>query len=214
MVTCKVCEEANVPRQFKAITHRHLKTQHNMTIAEYCAKYPDAVLRDNREKWVSKDVALTEPEEKVIGSLTDTQQRYVMARLQCGTKNAAARMIGISNTTPYNWKNLHIIEALIGHLSLKPVLEGLMILQDAIPEAAMNIRDLQHSGDDRVSLSASQDILDRTGLSAKKGTTIDVSIWANLPLDELDRQIALEVEAANKRFQEEEAIEAEFEEIK
>lgn len=208
MVTCKACEEAGFPRQFKAITHRHLKTQHNMTIAEYCAKYPDAVLRDNREKWVSKEIALNEPEEKIIGSLTETQQRYVMARLQCGTKNAAARMVGISNTTPYNWKNLQIIEALIGHLSLKPVLEGLVILQDAIPEAALNIKDLQHSDDDSVALRASQDILDRTGVSAKKGTTVQTSIYMKMELSDLDEEIRQQMAI------EDEAIEAEFEEIK
>ena len=205
MVVCEAWREIGFPRQFKRITHRHLSTQHNLTLDEYCRKWPDAPLSDTRAKWMRMEMpVLEQPEEEVLSRLTDTQQRYIMARLRCNTKGAAARMIGISPTTPYNWKNRDVIEAMIGHLSVQPLLQAQMKIMQLAPKAIDVIEDVMESPDERLALYAAKDLADRAGLSRRGDATIDIRIYETMPTEQLEREIAkmLELEVIAGEFKE------------
>jgi len=211
LVTCKECEAQigeGPGSQFKAITHRHLKYAHDMTVDEYTAKWPDAPLRDTR--LVVKDELPPEVDEDcqaLIGHLRPVQQEYIAARLQCKTKDAAARMVGLSPTTIYNWKERHIIEALINRIQTDHVFKAMHMVLEAAPEAIRNIRDLQFSPDDRVALSASKDLADRAGIQASKSeTTIDIAIYREMPTEQLDQEIT-------RMIEKEQALEAQYKEV-
>jgi hypothetical protein len=148
-----------------------------MTVDEYVAKWPEAPLRDNR---VAPEVQELETDERckdLIGSLRPVEQQYIGARLRHHTKDAAARAVGISPSTVYNWKARLLIEAIVGYLQVDPILKGMTMVAQAVPDAVRNVTDLQFSPDDRVALSASKDILDRAGVTAKTSEpTIDITI--------------------------------------
>lgn len=194
-IICKECEAKGLHPSlcmFKAITWRHLQTHHNgMTLDEYCEKYPDAPVRDNRPRWAdSEPIQITEDSEReLLGSLSPTQQKYVVARLQCRTKDAAARAAGICPTTPYNWLNRDVIESLIGYFMTKPRLQAYAILADALPDALQTITDLTKSPDDKVALAASQDIADRCGISRKPSAPVDTKVFELMSTEQLDQEI-------------------------
>lgn len=202
-----ICQECGPPRTFKAITHRHLKFHHDMTVDEYVVKWPEAPLRDNRLVDDIPGIAADEQCQQLIGTLRPIEQQYVAARLKHQTKDAAARAVGISPSTVYNWKHRLLIEALVGYLQVDPILKGMAMIAQAVPDAVRNVADLQFSPDDRVALSASKDILERAGVTAKTtATTIDITIIKQTPTEQLDLEIA-------RMVKEEQALEAQYKEI-
>ena len=209
MITCKACEETIGPVTFKAITYRHLKTHHDgMTLAEYRERWPDAPLRDTRLV-VGDELPSTTGEDcqKLIGNLRPVQQEYIAARLQCKTKDAAARLVGISPTTVYNWKERLVIEAIIARIQTDAMFQAMHMVLEAAPEAVQNIRDLQFSHDDRVALAASKDIADRAGVTAKKSApSIDITIYKEMPPDRIDEEIV-------RMLADERALEAKYKEL-
>lgn len=203
MVTCKECEANKIPATFKAITHRHLKFHHNMTMDEYREKWPDAPTRDTRLIPEIEEITADEECQQLIGTLRPIEQQYIAARLKHRTKDAAARAIGMAPSSIYNWKNRAIIEALIGYLQVDPILKGMTMIAQAVPDTVQNVLDLRYSQDDRVALSASKDVLDRAGVTAGKSeTTIDIAIYKEMPTEQLDLEIARELKAIEAQYEE------------
>ena len=210
MIVCEACRAAGFPRQFKRITHRHLSTQHDIDLGDYTERWPDALLRDPNDKWLQK----TNPDipgdvKGVMEQLSDTQQQYIMARMQTSTKDAAARVVGMAPSSIYNWKNRDLIERIVAHLQLRPILAAQTIIQNSLPEAAQTTVDMLASQDEKVALAAAGDLLDRGGLSRKPNIKIDIdfSLWTDASLD---TAISKGLQA---RQLEEGTVEGEFEEI-
>lgn len=210
MITCEACSAAGFPRQFKRITHRHLSTQHGLTLGDYTERWPDALLRDESDKWIRKaDPDIPGDVKGVMESLSDTQQQYIMARLQCQTKDAAARAVGMAPSSIYNWKDRDLIEKIVAHLQLRPILAAQTIIQNSLPDAAQTTVDMLASQDEKVALTAAGDLLDRGGLSRKPNIKIDIdfSLWDTASLD---AAISKALQAGQL---EEGTVEGEFKEI-
>lgn len=210
MIVCEACRTAGFPRQFKRITHRHLSTQHDIDLGEYTERWPEALLRDPSDKWLQKakpdipgDVA------GVMEQLSSTQQQYIMARMQTSTKDAAARAVGMAPSSIYNWKDRDLIERIVAHLQLRPILAAQVIIQDSLPDAAQTTVDMLASQDEKVALTAASDLLDRGGISKRPNIKLDLNfeLWTT---PSLDAEISKALQARQLK---EGAIEGEFEEI-
>lgn len=204
MIVCEACREAGFPREFKRINHRHLSTCHGLTLDEYAERWPDAQFRDEDDKWIRK----TNPDipgdvKGVMEHLSDVQQQYVMARLQCRTKDAAARAVGMAPSSIYNWKDSDLIEKLVAHLQLQPILAAQTIIQNSLPDAAQTTVDMLASQDEKVALTAAGDLLDRGGLSRKPDIKIDLNfeLWTDAALDR-DIQRRIDAETVEGDFKE------------
>ena len=81
---------------------------------------------------------------------------------------------------------LDLIEKIVAHLQLRPVLAAQTIIQNSLPNAAQTTVDMLVSQDERVALTAAADLLDRGGLSKKPNIKIDVNfeLWTTPSLDE------------------------------
>ena len=206
MIICEACKTAGFPRQFKRITHRHLSTQHNIDLDEYKERWPDAPMRDPEDKWLKKvNPDIPGDVKGVMGQLSSTQQQYIMARMQTRTKDAAARMVGMAPSSIYNWKDRDLIERIVAHLQLRPILAAQTIIQNSLPEAAQTTVDMLASQDEKVALTAAGDLLDRGGLSRKPNLKLDLNFefWTTPSLDH----------AIKQGLKGEVIVEGEFEEI-
>lgn len=202
-VTCEACTAAGFGQKFKAITSRHLSTQHGMTLDEYIERWPDSPMRGKDDKWTKK-AEVPETVLNVMGELRPIQQEYIMARMQCRTKDAAARMVGIAPSTVYSWKDRERVEQIISYMQFLPVLQAQTIIQNSLPKAAITMVDLTDSPDDSIAQRASADLLDRGGISRKPDIKIDLNfeLWSN---ERLDSDITKALQG--------DIVEAEFEEV-
>lgn len=198
MVVCKECG-----RKLKRITWTHLAT-HGMTLAEYSQKYRDAP--------VVSDVKPIEPETSPIDDLlTDAEKsfglrpiekQYIVARLRTNTKQEAAEVIGLSPSAVYQWKREKqlLIEAIVSRLQVEPLIAARQILIDGATHAAGKMLEHVDSADERVSREAASDVLDRCGISRRPSMTVDLQIIKLMSTDELDREIAAEIEAIESKY--------------
>lgn len=204
-IVCEACAAVGFAQQFKAITARHLSSQHGMTLDEYVERWPDAPLRGKDDKWIRK-AEMPKNVLGIMGELRPIQQEYIIARMKCRTKDAAARMVGIAPSTVYNWKDRERIEQIISYMQFLPVLQAQTIIQDSLPKAAMTMVDLTDSPDDSIAQRASADLLDRGGISRKPDIKIDLNfeLWTN---EQLDKSITEDLQAMG------EIVEGEFKEV-
>lgn len=186
MIICEACSVAGFPRQFKRITHRHLATQHDIDLDEYKERWPEALMRDPEDKWLKKvNPDIPGDVKGLMEDLSDTQQQYIIARMQYRTKDGAARAVGMAPSSIYNWKDRDLIERIVAHLQLRPLLTAQTIIQNSLPDAAQTTVDMLASQDEKVALTAAGDLLDRGGLSRKPNLKLDLNfeLWTTTSLD-------------------------------
>lgn len=103
--------------------------------------------------------------EEILAGATDSQRRYVRARLMHATIPKAARAIGLTRTAPHQWSNLDELEEAVALLYNDVIAAARVALEDLALDAAQALGKALHDGGG-ASVAAAKAILDRIGLPA------------------------------------------------
>ena len=121
--------------------------------------------------------------EEILSRATDSQRRYVRARLIEDSIPKAARAIGLTRTAPHQWPNLDELEEAVGILYNDVIQAAKLALEDLALEAVQALgRAVRGKGGN--SITAAKAILDRIGLPAmsnvditSKGESIKATVY-------------------------------------
>ena len=101
--------------------------------------------------------------KEILATATDTQRRYVRARLMNDSIPKAAHAIGLTRTAPHQWPNLDDLEEAVGILYNDIIEAAKLALEGLALEAVQALREALKG---RSKVSAAKAILDRIGLPA------------------------------------------------
>ena len=110
--------------------------------------------------------------EEILARASDTQRRYVRARMAHPNPAAAARALGWNRTTPHKWSNFEELEEAVKLMDIDDIARARQRLVDLIP-VALDALERAAKGRGATSVTAARAILDRTGLPAQ--TAVDVT---------------------------------------
>ena len=109
--------------------------------------------------------------KEILDRASDTQYKYVIARLTHPTRSAAARSIGMNRSSPSNWDNLAELEEAVFLLRPDVIEAAKLALVELALDAVGALGDAL--GDKAHRVRAAQAILDRVGLPA--ASSVDVT---------------------------------------
>ncbi len=109
--------------------------------------------------------------DEFLPQLTDTQRRYISARLLCDTVPEACKAIGIHRSTPHKWSNRAEIEQCVAILQSNALKAAKVSLENLCIEAVKALK--KSLGDRAHRVRAAEAILDRAGLP--RAQSVDVT---------------------------------------
>lgn len=118
-----------------------------------------------------------------LSQFTDSQIRFIEARLICRSDKEAAEMVGISPATAYNWKEKDEINAAVNKLNLSELKTTRERMYRLLPKA---IDALEQELDDKEKSRAYVvfNLLDRVGLGTKQQLEVSGEINVTTLTDE------------------------------
>jgi len=110
--------------------------------------------------------------QDILDRATETQQRYIKARLVHPSPAQAAKALGLHRTTPHKWDNLDELEEAVA-LMLADTLEAAKAKLESLVPVALDALERAAKGRGQTSVTAARAILDRAGLPAQ--SQVDVT---------------------------------------
>jgi len=107
----------------------------------------------------------------VFKNATETQQRYIQARLVTDSIPDACKEAHIHRSTPYKWPNLDELEEAVTLLRLDKLEATRMALENELLEAVKALRRAL-KGKGTAAVSAARAILDRAGFPAQSAVDV------------------------------------------
>jgi len=100
----------------------------------------------------------------ILAAASDSQRRYVQARLIYSDVAKAARAIGLNRTTPHKWDNLPELEEAVVLLYNDVIEATKMALESLSFKAVASIAKVLENRDDNAAVAAARAVWDRIGL--------------------------------------------------
>lgn len=114
---------------------------------------------------------MNERVQEILSQATDSQRRYVRARLTYPDPAKAARSLGWNRTTPHKWKNFEDLEEAVTLMDAEIIDAAKERLARLIP-VALDALERAAKGKGAPSVTAAKAILDRTGLPAQSNLDV------------------------------------------
>jgi hypothetical protein len=107
---------------------------------------------------------MTRNVNEILDDATLDQVKWVMRRLTSSTDKEAAEAIGLSPSTVSRWDNKAELNNAVSLLLREPINAAVEMLRGAAVKAAQAIIDTMDTEDEKLKLTAANDLLDRIGM--------------------------------------------------